>query len=100
MIRAYLIKILFSLLDPIDEKSNGKLEDWLAENWGHPGFREYITERDKALVIQLAGGIQLATPEHRKAWQMSGQRFELLKLGQMAKTAFVKKEKRKAGVKH
>lgn len=88
IVRASLIKLLFKLVDVAEgADSGGKVEQWLAEAWQHPGFRSYIAQRDFMIVRQLAGGDQLAAPEHRKVWQMTGQRVELLKLGQRAKAA-------------
>jgi len=93
VIRGILIKLLFKLLDTADVKSSGHSEKWLAECYQNKGFRDYIFGRDFMIIRHLAGGDQLTAPEHRKVWQMTGQRVELLKLGQMAKQAFEKRER-------
>lgn len=96
MFRAYLLKLLFYLVDPAHGAGDSdKIDEWLADNWGHPGFRAYVAERDAKIVRQLAGGDQLVAAEHRKVWQMTGQRTEMLLLGQRAKTAFLIRQKRK-----
>jgi len=93
-IRGFLIGLLFKLVDTANKAdTEGRVEQWLAESWGHPGFRSYIAQRDFLIVRQLAGGEQLIAPEHRKVWQMTGQRVELLKLGQKAKAAFEAQKK-------
>lgn len=83
--------MLFKLVDTTYVDSRGKIENWLSMSWDHPGFREYIAQRDYLIVRQLAGGQQLTAPDHRKVWQMTGQRVELLKLGQQAKQAAEKR---------
>lgn len=96
MIRAYLLKLLFHLLDTAsDVDSNDQMDQWLADNWGHPGFRAYVAQRDAKIVRNLAGGDQLTVSEPRKAWQMTGQRVEILVLGRNAKKAFMEREQRK-----
>lgn len=95
-IRSRIIRLLFHIIDPIGgSPQDGDAEKWLADNWGHPGFRSYISQRDVLLKHHLAGGDQLVAPEHRKVWQMTGQRVELLKLGHRAKMAFEKREREK-----
>lgn len=95
-LRSRLVALLIKLLDPAhDAKLDGKAEEWLADNWGHPGFRSYVAQRDFLLVRQLAGGEQLIAPEHRRVWQMTGQRVELLLLGQKAKQSFNRRAKDK-----
>lgn len=96
-IRSRIIRLLFNLVDTAEGlPTEGDAEQWLADNWGHPGFRSYIGQRDVILKHHLAGGDQLVAPEHRKVWQMTGQRVELLKLGHRAKVAFEKREREKA----
>lgn len=93
-LRSRIIRLLFHLVDPVrNAPVDGQAEKWLADNWGHPGFRSYIAQRDALLVRHIAGGDQLVAPEHRKVWQMSGQRVELLKMGHRAKMAFEKAQK-------
>ena len=94
-VRGFLIRVLFALIDTADAPdTEGKTEQWLADSWGHPGFRSYVAQRDFMIVRQLAGGEQLIAPEHRKVWQMTGQRVEILKLGQRAKHAFEARKKK------
>ncbi len=94
--RSRAIRLLFHFIDTAREAPlDDKIEEWLADNWGHPGFRSYISQRDFLLVRKLAGGDQLTAPEHRKVWQMSGQRVELLLLGQKAHQAYKRREDRR-----
>lgn len=96
MIRGYLIKLLFYLIDTAsDVDTNDQMDKWLADNWGHPGFRAYVAQRDAKIVRNLAGGDQLVTSEPKKAWQMTGQRVEILVLGRNAKKAFIEREQKK-----
>lgn len=92
-LRSRAIRLLLHLVDTANTvELDGKAEEWLADNWGHPGFRAYVSQRDFLMVRKLAGGDQLVAPEHRKVWQMTGQRVELLLLGQKAKQAWSKRE--------
>lgn len=95
MIRAYLIKLLFYLLDTSAVPINEEMERWLADSWGHPGFMAYVTQRDARVVKNLTGGDQLVAPESHKVWQMSGQRVEILLLANNAKKAFKKRGSKK-----
>ena len=96
-VRSRVLRFLFHITDGADgaEGDDTKVEDWLADNWGHPGFRAYIAQRDLTLVKHIAGGDLLIAPEPKKAWQLSGQRFEALILGQKAKAAFSKRVREK-----
>jgi len=97
-LRSRIIRLLVHLIDPArGAVLDGKTEEWLADNWGHPGFRSYVAQRDSLLLRQIAGGDQLIAPEYRKVWQMTGQRVELLLLGHKAKQAFERKKKAKQG---
>jgi len=96
MVKAVLIRILFWLIDTAREApESDEMESWLADNWGRPGFRAYIAQRDFLLVRKLAGGNQLTVLPPRNAWQMTGQRVELLLLGQKAKAAYERRKKNK-----
>ena len=90
-----LIRILFKLLDvgkvQIDEDAVVK---WLSEQYGHPGFRQYIALRNKNFLRELGGGEGLQG-EPRLTYNLHiGQRFELLRLAHQTKLAHNKLKKK------
>lgn len=76
--RRLLLKIVFRILGGQDNYSDldkKKVSIWLAQQYGHYGFREYYRVRAYRLLKDLAMGL-----EGRDYWIKIGQRFELLSL--------------------
>jgi hypothetical protein len=93
-IRAFLIRLLFRLIDTIDARHDEKMmQVWLSMSWQDQGFKNYVAERDKKMVRELAGGIGMATRKRDEYVQMIGQRFELLRFAHVAKLAYEKRKK-------
>ncbi len=91
--RALLSKLLFRLLDKKEVYANiddDKINEWLARQPQEPGFREYIRKRDLQLLKTIGMGI---SQENSVLW--TGQRFELLRLAQIAQEAMENKGRKK-----
>ncbi len=77
MIREFLIRILFRLLDndkQIGEINDKRINEWLARQYSDMGFREYFKKRDIQLLKTMGVGLD---QNSYKIWL--GQRFELLR---------------------
>lgn len=93
----WLIKVLLKLIDIPEEGSPKEdlIEKWLAESWQHPGFVEYMKQRDKDFVKVLSGGLG-ATPLGQDDYKrFLGQRVELQRFGKKAQHAFNSRQKAK-----
>lgn len=87
--RKLLIRLLFHLLDKSESYANideDAIEEWLINQAPTKGFKEYIRKRDLQLLKTIGTGL---TEENNKIWL--GQRFELLRLYQLA-TELAKKD--------
>ncbi|MCK9578711.1 hypothetical protein M0R01_04475 [bacterium] len=94
MIREFLIKLLFRLLD--DDKQitgvdNERINQWLIRQYSDMGFREYFRKRDIQLLKTMGVGLD---QNSYKLWL--GQRFELLRTLQKVDMAY-KQTKPKTG---
>jgi hypothetical protein len=86
MIRDFLIKILFRLLDsdnPVSEINDKRINEWLVRQYSDMGFREYFRKRDLQLLKTMGVGLD---QNSYKIWL--GQRFELLRLLQRVDQSF------------
>ncbi len=83
--KTILTKLLFRLLDKKEVYANineDRINEWLARQPQEPGFREYVRKRDLQLLKTIGMGI---SQENSAVW--TGQRFELLRLAQIAQQA-------------
>ena len=92
--RHLIIKFLLRLLsenqtfEGIDDR---KIENWLATQYQHMGFREFVKKRDLTILKTLGMGV-----EGKAHNMLCGQRLELLRLLKSAEQAH-KKLERKVG---
>lgn len=82
-------------LTDIPEGRDELIDNWLAQNWSHPGFRAYVRQRDMRFMKELAGGAGLSEKKRDDYIRMIGQRFELLALSLKCKKADREAEKRR-----
>ena len=80
------------IASPVDDKY---LEQWLADNWQHRGFRTYVQKRDFKFLKELAGGGAMIELQRDDYVRKLGQRVELLYLAKQSKAAFEKRMKDK-----
>ena len=93
--RILLIKLLFRLLDKSESYANineDQIQKWLVSQATSRGFQEYVRKRDLQLLKTIGTGL---TEENNKVWL--GQRFELLRLYQIATEAAKKDANKKRG---
>jgi hypothetical protein len=86
----FLIKVLFKLIDIPEEGSPKEhlIDQWMTESWQHPGFREYMRQRDKDFIRVLSGGLG-ATPMGQDDYKrFLGQRVELQRFGKKVQSSF------------
>lgn len=87
-----IIKLLFRLLkdkETYKDINDAKIEKWLSEQHGNPGFLEYFRKRD--LEILKAFG---SLPEEKHYWILAGQRLELINMAGKMKKEHEKKSKK------
>ena len=93
--RKLLIKLLFRVLDKKEVYANideERIEEWLSRQPNEPGFREYIRKRDLQLLKTIGMGI---SQENMNVWV--GQRYELLRMAQIAQKAKERKKSQNKG---
>jgi len=95
MIRKLFILLLFRLLDKRETYANideERIEEWLSRQPNEPGFREYVRKRDLQLLKTIGMGISQA---NTTVWV--GQRYELLRMTQIAQKAKERKKPKEKG---
>jgi hypothetical protein len=91
--KKYIIKLLFRLLENKETYkgiNDAKIEEWLIDQHGNPGFLEYFRKRD--LEILKAFG---SLPEEKHYWILAGQRLELINMAGKMKREHEKNKKSK-----
>lgn len=91
--KRYILKLLFRLIEKNEYYKNiddGKIEMWLAEQHGMPGFLEYFRKRNLQLLKTMGLGI-----EGKEYWLVVGQRYELIRMADQMKKSFEQEEKKK-----
>jgi len=87
-----IIKLLFRLLESDEtykDIKDSKIEQWLLDQHGNPGFLEYFRKRD--LEILKAFG---SLPEEKHYWILAGQRLELIIMASKMKREYDKNKKK------
>ncbi len=93
MIRTFLTKLIFRLLEDkafYKNLDSAKIEMWLSEQHGSPGFQEYFRRRNLQILKTIGLGM-----EGKDYWIMVGQRYELIRMADQMKKSFEKLEKEK-----
>lgn len=88
MIKRFLVRLLFRLLDSAysvtyEGISREKAERWLYESFGDEGFESYFKYEDLKLLKDALNG-----QEDRGYWMLIGRRFQLLSMRDEARRAF------------
>lgn len=97
-IKWFIIGLAFKLVDIPEYKTpkSNLIEDWMAESWQHPGFREYMRIRDRDFVKALSGGIGAQEVKRDDYIRYIGQRIELQRFGKKCQNAFEIKRNKKS----